>query len=158
MPETRSTRIADTLKYFPTQIPFPKSTTEDFLRQSISDILAILNDPKPPIAPFLTFGDDTKNALRKIATLLNRAIPTPPRVLPLPVPAPVISPVKTRKQLPKVTPTVTPTIAPGIQLPRVASPPRPRAVSPERNYQDKNRQTMPTGTILIISVVMLDIP
>ena len=43
MPETRSTRIADTLEYFPAQIPFPKSTTEDYLRQSISDILAILN-------------------------------------------------------------------------------------------------------------------
>ena len=29
MPETRSTRIADKLEYFPTQVPFSKSTTED---------------------------------------------------------------------------------------------------------------------------------
>jgi len=151
MPETRSTRIADTLEYFPVKVPFPKSTTEDYLRQSIGDILAILNDPKPPIAPFLTFGDDTTNALRKIATLLNCAIPPPPRVLPLlvPVPVPVIPPVKSSVQLPSVTPSVTPTQAP-IQLsrvvlpdtpqppapvPRVASPPRPRTVSPEQNVE-----------------------
>ena len=159
MPETRSTRITDMLVYFPAQVPFPKSTMEDYQRQSISDILAILNDPKQPIAPFLTFGDDTTNALRKIATLLNRVIPPPPRVLPLsvPVPTPVNTSVQTSLQLPRVTPRVTPaqtsiqlsrvvlpdTPPPPVPLPRVVSPARPRVVSPELNVPPTPRPIPP---------------
>jgi hypothetical protein len=133
MPETRSTRIADTVEYFPKQIPFPKSTTEDYLRQSISDILALLNDPKPPIAPFLPFGDETTNALRQIATLLNRVVPQPTPVEPLPETVPTTSetPTQTSAELPRV---VVPDQAapPHVPPPRVERPRRPRTVSPER--------------------------
>jgi hypothetical protein len=131
MPETRGTRIANTLEYFPTQTPFPKSTTEDYLRQSINDILAILNDPKPPIAPFHTFGDDAMNAFRQMATLLNRAMPLPPTVEPLPEPVspPTNLPTPT-VELPRVVEpdSTLPTVPP----PRVVLPRQPRTVSPER--------------------------
>ena len=51
IPSTRRERIADTVTFFPTVIPFPTVTLADFLRQATSDILAILQHP--PIFPTL---------------------------------------------------------------------------------------------------------
>ena len=42
-PKTRAIRISDTVQYFPQVVPFPKITTEDLLRNTAQDILAILN-------------------------------------------------------------------------------------------------------------------
>ena len=41
IPSTHRERIADTVTFFPTVIPFPKVKLDDFLRQATSDILAI---------------------------------------------------------------------------------------------------------------------
>ena len=125
IPSTRRERIADTVTFFPTIIPFPAVTLADFLRQATSDILTILQHP--PIFPALECGDETKNAIVKIAQLFHRAptipaLPPPPvndatlpRVLPsivIPVPA----------QLPNSSPTVEPTAIPSPTVAPTAIP------------------------------------
>jgi len=54
-------RDADTISFFPKKVNFPKTTTEDYLRQAASDIVFILQN-KPSIVPSLDFGDETENA------------------------------------------------------------------------------------------------
>jgi hypothetical protein len=70
IPATHSTRIADTVAFIPTVVPILSTSTEDYLRQSVGDIIGLLDDPKSTI-PSLSFGDDTQNAIKQIATLLN---------------------------------------------------------------------------------------
>ena len=76
IPSTHITIIADTVGLISTVIPIPNTSSEDYLRQSITDIFSILADPNPTVAS-LSFGDDTHNVVKHIATLLNRAIPAP---------------------------------------------------------------------------------
>ena len=45
MPLTFSERNADTVQFFPSTTPFPKVTTEDYLQQTASDLLAICRTP-----------------------------------------------------------------------------------------------------------------
>ena len=51
IPRTHKERIAgETVAYFPSAVAFPKTTTEDYyLRQSVSDILSILDNPSPQL-------------------------------------------------------------------------------------------------------------
>ena len=42
LPETRTEVITDTVTFFPSNIPFPKVNTEDFLKQAATDILHLL--------------------------------------------------------------------------------------------------------------------
>ena len=114
VPATHSTRIADTVAFIPTVVPIPSTSTEDYLRQSVGDIIALLNDPKPTI-PALSFGNDTQNAIKQIATLLNRALPSPPPVLPSP---------------PAIPPTVPRTPKESTQTPMVSIPPSPVPPAP----------------------------
>ena len=81
IPDTHSTRIADTVELIPSFIPIPKTTTEDYLRQSVGDIISIINEPTTTI-PSLTFGNSTKNAIQQVAQILHRALPLPPPVQP----------------------------------------------------------------------------
>ena len=67
-PKTRAIHISDTVQYFPQVVPLPKITTEDLLRNTAQDILAILNQPLPA-APCLNIGDDTRNTIQQIATI-----------------------------------------------------------------------------------------
>jgi hypothetical protein len=87
-PSSGRERDVDTLEFFPKTIPFPKVTTDDYLRQAATDIISILTT-KPAIIPSLAYGDDTKNALFKIATLLGRST-----LPPLPLPRVPILPLK----------------------------------------------------------------
>jgi len=98
VPTTGRERDADTISYFSKKVKFPKTTTEDHLRQAASDIVFILQN-KLSIVPSLDFGDETENALLHISTLLGRAAKPPgaQRVLPTMVPQPVYPP---RLQLP----------------------------------------------------------
>ena len=77
--------------FIPTVVPIRSTSTEDYLRQSVGDIIGLLDDPKSTI-PSLSFGDDTQNAIKQIATLLNRALPSPPPVLPPPSAIPPTTP------------------------------------------------------------------
>ena len=42
VPETGAVRNADTVKFFPSTIPLPQTSTEDYLKQASSDILSLL--------------------------------------------------------------------------------------------------------------------
>ena len=66
------TRDTDTVDFFPKEIPFPKTKTEDYLIQATPDILVLLQEP-PKSLPYLQYGDTTKNALIKLSANLNQA-------------------------------------------------------------------------------------
>ena len=70
MPESGIFCIADTLKYIPKAFALPKTTTEDCLRQAISDILSIIQDPLKTL-PFLYYRYATKNYINHIAHILQ---------------------------------------------------------------------------------------
>ena len=72
VPSTNSVRTADTLAFFPYKIPIPSTTSIDCIKKSLSDIISILNSPFKTL-PSLHFGDDTKNAIQQIATILKRS-------------------------------------------------------------------------------------
>ena len=90
VPSTDRERDADTVKYFPHAVQFPKTTLEDYLRQSASDILDVLHQ-KPNMIPSLSYGNNTRNAVDLIAKLLNRQSPRPP-LRPIPVQTTVTEP------------------------------------------------------------------
>ena len=75
-PDSKSTRDADTVEIFPKSIPFLKTTSEDYLLQSASDILAILQSPSKSL-PYLQYGDSTKNALLQLSQLIKNAVEQP---------------------------------------------------------------------------------
>jgi hypothetical protein len=76
MPATAKVRDVDTLQLFPSKIPFPSTATEDYLQQSATDILALLQNP-PTSLPYLQYGKTTKTALVYISKLLNHAMTQP---------------------------------------------------------------------------------
>ena len=89
IPSTNAIRDIDTVKTSPTQIPFPYVTPEDYLNQSTSDILAVLQST-PSIVPSLEYSDRTKNALVKTAELLGRATKNPTILLLVVTPTPTL--------------------------------------------------------------------
>ena len=74
--KTKSKRVTDTISYLPSTIPIPDFTPRDHLQQALDDIVAILQWPHK-ILPFLTAGDDTTNAIRLVAEILNRSSAAP---------------------------------------------------------------------------------
>ena len=87
IPKTRAEINADTVVFIPHQIKFPEVKLEDFIKQAALDIISILSQPNNPksLIPTLQVGDNTKNALLQLATLLGRTEPLPP--LPSTMPA-----------------------------------------------------------------------
>ena len=81
-PIQRSERNCDTITFIPHVIPFPRVTTEDFLKQAAIDIISILSQPPKHPIPTTEAGNDTRNALLKLATILQRAekIPVLPSI------------------------------------------------------------------------------
>ena len=85
---------------------------KDFLKQSVNDILALLQKPK--VFPSLDGGDETQNAILKLGQILNIAAKQPPLILPAPepvrippptLPTPIPSPLAA--PLPSLLPTGT---------------------------------------------------
>ena len=70
MPAKDYVRYTDTLQFIPSTFKFPETTAEDYLRQSVGDILDLIRDP-PKTLPFIAYGDDTKNAIKKSLTCSN---------------------------------------------------------------------------------------
>ena len=68
MPVTGGIHVTDRLQYITNKFPFPKTTTEDDLRQAVVDIIVTLN-PAPDTLPFLSYGDAAKNAVNQISRL-----------------------------------------------------------------------------------------
>ena len=72
IPTTKAVRDADTVLFIPETIPYPEVSIEDHLKQATTDIIRILtNPPSTSTIPSLEIGDKTKNALLKIADILN---------------------------------------------------------------------------------------
>lgn len=69
--KTKSERICDTVKYIPHVIPIPQTSVADHLRQAVSDIVELLNNPPSTTYPALTASDPVRNALRELYTLLG---------------------------------------------------------------------------------------
>ena len=72
VPRTGGVIDVDTIEWFPHHIKFPQIKKEDQLIQAAEDIVSILRDP-PSSIPTLKFGDEVRNALLDIATILQRA-------------------------------------------------------------------------------------
>ena len=81
-PKTRTTRVCETVTFFPHEIPFPEVTLSDHLKQAADDIVALLEKPPSTTMPSLQAGDPVHTALQNVATLLNRTETAPlPRVI-----------------------------------------------------------------------------
>ena len=105
-PATGSVRYTDTFQFVPATFKFPETTTEDYLRQSVGDILDLLKDP-PKTLLFLSYGDATKNSVTQIAQLLQRSVPQPQLpVLPMAPLVPLTNqPVSALLRVPPVLPS-----------------------------------------------------
>ena len=79
-PETRQEIISDTVEIIEENIPLPAASIDDYLKQSISDILTIFKKPQKTNLPFLKYGDETKNAIVQVAELLHKAIQHPEKI------------------------------------------------------------------------------
>ena len=68
-----STDIRDhnIVQVFPHEIPFPKVTLKDNLKQTAIDLIRLLTSPPSTTMPNLKEGDKVHNALLKLATLLK---------------------------------------------------------------------------------------
>ena len=71
-PNTKSTRICDTVTFLPKNVKFPQVKLVDHLKQAASDIVTILTHPPSTTVPSLRAGDPIRNALLDIATTLNQ--------------------------------------------------------------------------------------
>jgi hypothetical protein len=104
IPSTFGVRDALTIDWFPHTVPFPQTTTDDYLRQTASDMLALLNQPNQAV-PSLTYSSAITNAYIHIAQILRRATGQPPTALPareprvrLPPPATPPTPAQTQEE------------------------------------------------------------
>jgi hypothetical protein len=85
IPSTFGIRDALTNDWFPHSVPFPKVGTDEYLQQTATDMLALVQDSTMPPVPSLTYGSSVTNAYIQIAQILKRATasPIPPAPLPL---------------------------------------------------------------------------
>ena len=97
-PKTRSQRDVDTVTFFPKVVTFPEVKTEDFLKQAALDIISILTKPPPSTTVTLEAGDETRNALLKIAQSLQRV----EKITTVEAPSVTPSPSTAHTQLPRV--------------------------------------------------------
>ena len=106
-PHTHSEHDVDTVTFTPTVVPFPQVTTNDFIKQAALDIVSILTNPLLSTSITLETGDDVKNALLKIAEILQRIELTPalPPLTPFltPIPSTKITPMPVEANLVKDT-------------------------------------------------------
>ena len=76
------------MEFFPSVIPLPKVTVDDFLRQSVTDIIGLLTTPPTTTTISLKAGDKTHNSLLQLAELLKRSEKIPDLISPPPKPPP----------------------------------------------------------------------
>jgi hypothetical protein len=62
MPATARVRNVNTLQFFPTKNWILSTSTEDYLKKSAIDIIALLQN-LPTTLPYLQYGNTTKNSL-----------------------------------------------------------------------------------------------
>jgi len=128
IPSTFGVRDCLTVDWFPQTIAFPKVTADEYLRQTATDMLTLLqNGNAPNPIPSLTYGSRTTNAYIEIARILKRAaaLPTP---APIPHPTPQLrvlpnsqQPVSEQRVLAPASPPI-----PIDSTTRPSSPPAPK--------------------------------
>ena len=113
MTNSRRTRIADTVQFFPHKIPFPTISLSTRLTTAVDEILSTLATPKfRQDNPNLHFDDETMMAIYTVASILHRIIPKPP--LPsIPIPPSSLFPTVMHNTTTPKIPTVP------VQVPRV---------------------------------------
>jgi hypothetical protein len=89
IPSSSGVRDALTVDWFPHTVPFPKVSTDDYLRQTANDMLTIIQDKIANPVPSLTYGSNISNAYIQIAQILKRATQIPE---PAPTPPPPVLP------------------------------------------------------------------
>ena len=62
----------DTVALFPKQIDFPAVKYDYFLTQTEENIITILENTPAPTVPSIEDGDETKNALLKLALIFDQ--------------------------------------------------------------------------------------
>ena len=125
--------------FFPKQMPFPTINLDVFLRQAATDIISLLTNPVSTTTLSLQAGDETKNALLQLATILQHAdnLPTTASAPASISSAPTLMPPdhtdspRVRSPLPMPDPMVFPTALEDTS-PRIKNPgdlqPRPKCV------------------------------
>jgi hypothetical protein len=147
IPSTFGVRDALTVDWFPHTVPFPKVTTDEYLHQTASDMLTLLQGTATRPIPSLTYGSDLTNAYIQIAQILKRATASPAPAAPLPpVPAqrvPPVTPPAPEQRVPLVTPPAAP---PKVLAPASSSPaPIQASVPPHNQPTSKPRKLAPHG-------------
>ena len=74
-PKTRAERQVDMLTFFPHHIPFPKVSTDGFIKRAALYIFYILTNPVSSTTVTLQVGDPSNNALLKTLEALSRVDP-----------------------------------------------------------------------------------
>jgi hypothetical protein len=74
--ETGSERIADTLAWFPTQVPLPRTSSADAATAAAQDLIYALQNPHPA-SPLSPLNDEHLKSLRLLAEMFNTAAPLP---------------------------------------------------------------------------------
>jgi hypothetical protein len=74
--DTQGTRILDTIRWFPTQVQLPHSSSTDTIMNSLHDIVTALRHPTPrsPLAPLT---DSHTDALLQLTALLSNIVKRP---------------------------------------------------------------------------------
>ena len=119
IPSTGKERVVDTVQWFPHVVPIPAASTDDYLRQAVADIIALLNTRQQH--PTLAVNPTTEQIVRQVAELLQRATPHPPTIS---LPANTIPAPRVTANPSHANPSTTATTnnANPVPIPRVRAP------------------------------------
>ena len=132
VPSTFGVRDALTVDWFPHKVPFPRVTADEYLRQTASDMLTLIQDKSTNPISSLTYGSSITNAYIQIAQILKRATQRP--AAPAPPPSPLDQQVIAEPPAPEPR-VLAPLASPPAPEPRVLTPashPSPKAKGKRR--------------------------
>ena len=75
VPETRATRMSDTVEFFPANYNMPTTSSADNVEQLVTDLLHEIQQPRPP-SPFSDIGTRTSAALQRLTDIFKRKLTT----------------------------------------------------------------------------------
>ncbi len=73
VPSTRSTRIVDTIEFFPHHVPLPATSSHDRLIQAAAELIDTLQQPQPA-TPYNQLSTDDHAALRQLADIFHYTV------------------------------------------------------------------------------------
>ena len=158
--KTRAIRISDTVAFFPTTVPIPSTSTDDHLRAAASDIVSLLSTATPTTFPSLTITDNTRDAIQKVAELLNRSAPSPSEIIPQKSVKKITwkTPLCDYRLIPKLgskkvttSTTKTPTVSP-VSQPRVPLFQKSPTTPLRRSERIRNQLSTPPATNQIFNL------